>query len=126
MERIDVFILTSKTHHRLKAAGLNFEGPAAPQLAQTMTGLSVVVTGTLEGFSRDDAEEAITARGAKAPSSVSKRTTALVVGADPGASKVTKANELGVPVIDEVAFRHLLETGALPPAPQDEAAQALS
>ena len=76
--------------------------------------MSIVVTGSLAAFSRDGAEEAITSRGAKSPSSVSKKTTALVVGAEPGASKVTKAEAAGVPVLDEAAFLHLLETGTLP------------
>lgn len=99
---------------RLRAAGLNFNGPAAPSVAQTLVGMSVVVTGSLAGYSRDGAEEAITSRGGKSPGSVSKKTTALVIGAEPGASKVTKAEECGVPVLDEAAFVELLETGKLP------------
>ena len=66
------------------------------------------------GLSREEAEEAIKARGGKSPGSVSKKTTAVVVGADPGAAKLTKAEELGVPVLDEAGFVHLLETGELP------------
>jgi DNA ligase (NAD+) len=96
---------------RLRGAGLNFEGPAAPDVAQVLAGLSIVVTGTLEGWSREEAEEAIKARGGKSPGSVSKKTTAVVVGAEPGAAKLSKANELGIPVIDEAAFIRLLETG---------------
>lgn len=99
---------------RLRAAGVNFEGPAPPSVAQTLTGMSIVVTGTLEGFSRDGAEAAITTRGGKSPGSVSKKTTAVVVGAEPGASKLTKAQELGLPILDEAAFVRLLETGELP------------
>lgn len=99
---------------RLQAAGVDTTGPAAPQLPQVLEGRSVVVTGTLEGYSRDGAEEAIKARGGKSPGSVSKKTTAVVVGEGPGASKVTKAEELGIPTIDEAAFEHLLETGELP------------
>jgi DNA ligase (NAD+) len=99
---------------RLRAAGVNFEGPAPPSVAQTLTGMSIVVTGTLEGFSRDGAEAAITTRGGKSPGSVSKKTTAVVVGAEPGASKLTKAQDLGVPILDEAAFVLLLETGRLP------------
>ena len=101
---------------RLRAAGLNFEGPDAPDVEQVLTGRSVVVTGTLEGWSREAAEEAIKARGGKSPGSVSKKTTALVVGSDPGAAKLAKATELGVPVLDEAAFAHLLDTGELPGA----------
>jgi DNA ligase (NAD+) len=100
---------------KLRAAGVNVEGPAAPDEPQTLTGMSVVVTGTLKGWSREAAEQAIKARGGKAPSSVSKKTTAVVVGEGPGAAKLTKAQELGVPILDEPAFANLLETGELPP-----------
>jgi DNA ligase (NAD+) len=99
---------------RLRVAGLNFEGPGAPEVPQVLAGLSVVVTGTLEGWSREAAEEAIKARGGKSPGSVSKKTTALVVGAEPGTAKVTRAADIGVPVLDEAGFAHLLETGELP------------
>jgi len=98
---------------RLREAGLNFEGPGAPALAQTLAGMSVVVTGTLERWSREDAEAAIKARGGKAPGSVSQKTTAVVVGSDPGGAKLAKATELGVAQIGEDAFERLLETGEL-------------
>jgi DNA ligase (NAD+) len=99
---------------RLRRAGCNFEGPDAPDLPQVLVGTSVVVTGTLEGWSREGAEEAIKARGGKSPGSVSKKTTAVVVGSEPGAAKLAKASELGVPVLDEAGFAHLLETGEVP------------
>ena len=99
---------------RLRDAGLNFEGPRASVVPQVLAGTSIVVTGTLEGWSREEAEEAIKARGGKSPGSVSKKTTAVVVGADPGAAKLAKATELGVAVIDEAAFARLLESGELP------------
>jgi DNA ligase (NAD+) len=99
---------------RLRAAGLNFEGPEPTRVAQVLAGKSVVVTGTLEGWSREAAEEAIKSRGGKAPGSVSKKTTAVVVGADPGAAKLAKAEEIGVPILDEEAFARLLESGELP------------
>ena len=99
---------------KLRAAGLNLEGPGAPDEPQTLAGTSIVVTGTLEGFSRDGAEDAIKARGGKAPGSVSKKTTAVVAGESPGAAKLTKAQELGIPILDEAGFRSLLETGELP------------
>ena len=99
---------------RLVAAGVNTRGPERSVLPQTLAGRSVVVSGTLERHSREQAEEAVKARGGKSPGSVSKRTTALVVGAEPGASKVTKATDLGIPILDEVAFERLLETGELP------------
>ncbi len=99
---------------RLRVAGVNFEGPPPPDAAQTLAGRSVVVTGTLEAYTRDAAEAVIKAHGGKAPSSVSKKTTAVVVGESPGAAKVTKAQDLGVPVLDEAGFEHLLRTGELP------------
>ena len=101
---------------KLRKAGLNLEGPAGPTEPQTLAGLSVVVTGTLERWSRDEAEEAIKIRGGKSPGSVSKKTTALVIGEAPGSAKVAKATELGVVVLDEAGFEHLLETGELPAA----------
>ncbi len=81
------------------------EGPAP------IAGISVVVTGTLEGFSRDEAAEAIQERGGKVTGSVSKRTSFVVVGDSPG-SKYDKALQLGVPVLDEPGFWVLLEQGA--------------
>ena len=104
----------------LRSAGLQMEvdepggTQAGEALPQTLAGMSVVVSGTLEGFSRDGAKQAILARGGSSPGSVSGRTTALVVGADPGASKLRKAESSGVPVIDEAAFQELLDTGRLP------------
>lgn len=70
----------------------------------------MVVTGSLAGFSRDDAKEAILARGGKAAGSVSKKTDYVVAGDSPG-SKYDKAVELGVPVLDEDGFRRLLADG---------------
>ena len=101
---------------KLREAGVNLEGPAAPQVEQTLVGMSVVVTGTLDGFTRDEAAAAITSRGGKSPGSVSKKTTAVVVGDDPGASKLTKAVDLGVPVLDEAGFVALLGSGQVPAA----------
>ncbi len=98
---------------RLRRAGLNFAGPARPDLPQVLVGMSVVVTGTLDRWSREAAEAAIKARGGKSPGSVSQKTTAVVAGAGPGGAKVGKAVQLGVPVIDEAAFERLLETGEL-------------
>jgi DNA ligase (NAD+) len=77
---------------------------------QTLAGLTVVVTGSLEGFSRDEAKEAILARGGKASGSVSKNTDYVVVGENAG-SKEEKARELGRPILDEAGFRRLLESG---------------
>ncbi len=77
---------------------------------RTLDGLSVVVTGSLAGFSRDESKEAITARGGRATGSVSKKTDFVVVGDSPG-SKAEKAAQLGVPVLDEDGFRSLLDDG---------------
>jgi DNA ligase (NAD+) len=77
----------------------------------------VVVTGTLESFSRDEAKEAILVRGGKAAGSVSKKTSYLVAG-DNGGTKRDKAEQLGVPILDEDGFRELLANG---PANADEA-----
>ena len=74
----------------------------------------VVVTGTLDGFSREEAEAAIKARGGKCPGSVSKKTTGRRRRREPGAAKLTKAEDLGVPVLDEAGFVALLETGEAP------------
>ncbi len=109
---------------RLRAAGVSFGDPAAAEAAaaarasipQTLAGKTVVVTGTLAGYNREEAEEAIITRGGKSPGSVSKKTFALVVGESPGASKLTKAEALGVPILDEAGFDHLLATGELPSA----------
>ena len=78
---------------------------------QTLKGMTVVVTGSLEDFSRDSAKEAIVERGGKASGSVSKKTTYVVVGDSPG-SKAEKAESLGVPILDEAAFHRLLDTGS--------------
>ena len=99
---------------KLRSAGVNLQGPEASDLPQTLEGLIVVVTGTLDGYTRDEAEAAIKGRGGKSPGSVSKKTTAVVVGNGPGASKVAKAEELAIPILDEAGFLELLETGTLP------------
>jgi DNA ligase (NAD+) len=107
---------------RLRSAGVNFGDPAAAEAAaaarasipQVLEGKAIVVTGTLSGYNREQAEEAITSRGGKSPGSVSAKTFALVVGASAGASKLTKAESLGVPILDEAGFEHLLATGDLP------------
>ena len=76
-----------------------------------LEGLTIVVTGSLEDFDRTAAKEAIEARGGKAAGSVSKKTDFLVAGEKAG-SKLKKAEDLGVPVLDEAAFKELLENGA--------------
>ncbi|MDQ1425818.1 MAG: ligase [Acidimicrobiaceae bacterium] len=99
---------------KLRAAGVELGKVEVSRQPQVLAGKAVVVTGSLDGWSREEAELAIKERGGKSPGSVSKKTFAVVVGADPGASKLTKAQELGVPVLDEDGFGHLLATGELP------------
>ncbi|HTT87432.1 MAG TPA: NAD-dependent DNA ligase LigA [Acidimicrobiales bacterium] len=89
---------------------------AGPGVRPPLEGKSVVVTGTLDGYTREEAEEAILARGGKSPGTVSKKTFAVVVGAEPGVAKLRKAEELGVVVVDGADFDRLLATGELPPA----------
>ena len=93
---------------RLADVGLKMDAPRRPKAADLpLAGKSVVVTGTLEGFSRKEAEDAIKAAGGKSASSVSKNTAFVVVGADPG-SKADKARQLGVEIIDEAEFARRL------------------
>ncbi|HUY21934.1 MAG TPA: NAD-dependent DNA ligase LigA [Acidimicrobiales bacterium] len=89
---------------------------AGSDLPQTLQGRSVVVTGALEDYTREEAEEAILARGGKSPGSVSARTWAVVLGAEPGAAKLKKAEDLGIPIVDGARFGELLATGELPGA----------
>jgi DNA ligase (NAD+) len=93
-----------------RAAGVRMADERDTSVERTLDGLSIVVTGSLPGFSRDDAKEAIVARGGKAASSVSKKTAYVVAGDSPG-SKYDKAVELGVPILDEDGFRRLLDSG---------------
>jgi DNA ligase (NAD+) len=107
---------------RLEAAGVNFgsEEEAAARdaaraaIVQTLEGKTVVVTGAVPGYNREEAEEAITSRGGKSPGSVSKKTFALVVGDGAGASKLTKAEANGTPIVPAERFEELLTTGEIP------------
>lgn len=92
------------------AAGVRMEDEADDRPEQVLEGLTVVVTGSLEDFTRDSAKEAIILRGGKAAGSVSKKTSVVVVGANAG-SKAAKAEELGVPMLDEAGFHRLLAEG---------------
>ncbi|MGH3345858.1 MAG: NAD-dependent DNA ligase LigA [Nocardioides sp.] len=91
-------------------AGVTMADERDESVARTLEGLTVVVTGSLVDFSRDSAKEAILARGGKAAGSVSKQTDYVVVGDNAG-SKADKAEQLGVPILDEVGFKQLLEAG---------------
>jgi DNA ligase (NAD+) len=101
---------------KMRAAGVDFGRVEKSDAPQTLLGKAVVVTGTLSNYSREGAESAIKSRGGKSPGSVSAKTFAVVLGESPGASKVTKAEQLGIPVLDEAGFEVLLETGELPTA----------
>ncbi|PND57973.1 DNA ligase (NAD(+)) LigA [Mycobacterium sp. ENV421] len=100
-----------------RAAGVRMEDVRDDSISPTLQGLSIVVTGSLPNFSRDEAKEAIISRGGKAVGSVSKKTSYVVAGDSPG-SKYDKAVELGVPILDEDGFRTLLDEGP-PPPPAD-------
>ena len=93
-----------------RAAGVRMEETRDSSIPRNLEGLSIVVTGSLETFSRDEAKEAILSRGGKAAGSVSKKTAFVVVGDAPG-SKYDKAVQLKVPVLDEDGFRVLLDSG---------------
>ena len=99
---------------KLRDASVEFGRVEVSTLPHTLSGKAVVVTGTLANYSREGAENAIKARGGKSPGSVSAKTFAVVLGDSPGASKVTKAEQLNIPVLDEAGFEVLLETGELP------------
>ena len=95
---------------RWAAAGVRMADERDESVAQTLAGLTVVATGSLENFTRDSVKEAIIAHGGKAASSVSKNTDLVVVGASAG-SKADKAEALGVTILDEAGFQELLERG---------------
>lgn len=104
-------------------AGVRMADEVTDRPEQVLEGLTVVVTGSLEDFTRDSAKEAILVRGGKAAGSVSKKTSVVVVGDNAG-SKADKAEQLGVPILDEAGFHRLLSDGpsAIPAtAPEDPA-----
>jgi DNA ligase (NAD+) len=95
----------------LRQLGLRFEaGPEERSVEGPLSGSTYVITGTLEGFSRDEARKELEEKGAKVADSVSKKTTGVVVGESPG-SKAAKAEQLGVPLLDEAALKKLLRGG---------------
>jgi DNA ligase (NAD+) len=103
---------------KLRAAGVNFQGPArvtASVDGPSLEGLAFVLTGTLPSMTREEAQAELEARGAKVTGSVSKKTSYVVVGESPG-SKLAKAEQLGVPTLDEPGLRHLLQHGPAPAA----------
>lgn len=96
-------------------AGVHMQDERDESLARTLEGLTIVVTGSLVDFTRDSVKEAIIVRGGKAAGSVSKKTDYVVVGDSPG-SKADKAEQLGVPILNEEKFKQLLAAGP-PPTP---------
>ncbi|HEV8176634.1 MAG TPA: NAD-dependent DNA ligase LigA, partial [Gemmatimonadales bacterium] len=102
---------------RWAAAGVRMEDERDQSMPRTLEGLTIVVTGSLPNFSRDEAKESILIRGGKAAGSVSKNTSYVIAGENAG-TKLDKAEQLGIPVLDEDGFRELLAKG---PAPAPEA-----
>jgi DNA ligase (NAD+) len=97
---------------KMKVAGVALVQPVVlATIEATLSGRAVVVTGAVEGYSRDEATAAVQARGGTSPGSVSTKTYCVVVGEAPGASKVTKARDAGVPMIAASGFEELLMTG---------------
>jgi DNA ligase (NAD+) len=97
---------------KLGAAGVRLSDPVDVSVgSEPLTGTTFVISGALEGMTREEAEGAVVSRGGKATGSVSSKTTALVVGESPGASKRRKAEELGIPIIDGAVFRRVLDEG---------------
>ena len=99
---------------RLQTAGLTLTGErkVAPAGPQPLLGKSYVITGELSGLSRDEAAARLQALGAKVTGSVSKKTTGLIVGSDPGAGKLARATALGIAILDQAGFLDLLNSSA--------------
>jgi DNA ligase (NAD+) len=96
---------------KMRSAGVRMDNPfVEDEGSNVLEGVTVVITGSLDGYSRSEAKAAVEDRGGKVTGSVSGKTTALIAGASPGA-KMTKAVDLGVPVLDEAGFARLLEEG---------------
>ena len=102
---------TRQLIEKLRAAGVRLEDPEPEGgIDDSLAGVTLVITGTLDAYSRDEAKAAAEQKGAKVTGSVSKKTTAVVAGANAG-SKLAKATDLGVPVLDEAGFIRLLAEG---------------
>ena len=97
---------------KLERAGLRMQEEARTKPSGSLEGKTFVITGTLSEWTRDQAQEELRARGARVADSVSKKTSAVISGESAG-SKLEKARSLGIPILDESAFRRLLETGTL-------------
>ncbi|MBI5670700.1 MAG: NAD-dependent DNA ligase LigA [Chloroflexi bacterium] len=101
---------------KMRAAGVNMQAEQKAAASNKLAGLAFVLTGTLPNLSREQATELIEAHGGKVTGSVSKKTSYVLMGDSPG-SKADKARQLGVPIIDEMAFRMMIEDGSNPPSP---------
>ncbi|WP_129337417.1 NAD-dependent DNA ligase LigA [Cellulomonas endophytica] len=110
---------------RWQAAGVRMRDERDATVVRTLEGLTVVVTGSLERFSRDSAKEAVLSRGGKAAGSVSKKTDFVVVGENAG-SKEAKARELGLVILDEAGFEALLAGGPAAVTPAEDAPEGSS
>ena len=97
---------------RMADYGVSLREPETSVVTATLQGRAVVVTGTVEGYSREGATAAIVARGGTSPGSVSAKTYCVVVGEAPGVAKVNKAREVGVPLVAQESFEELLDTGS--------------
>jgi len=96
---------------KLTEAGVRVAEERTEETSDVLAGVTLVITGTLSR-SREESQEAVELRGGRVTGSVSKSTTAVVVGDSPGLNKVSKARDLGIPMIDEAAFERLLDEGA--------------
>ena len=104
----------------LREQGLRLEmGDQLAPVEGALTGQTYVITGTLERWTREQAASELEARGAKVAGSVSKKTSGVIVGEDPGATKLNKAREVGVPILDEQALARLLDENAAARAPAE-------
>lgn len=106
---------------RWTRSGVSMEDERDETVRRTLEGLTIVATGSLEGFTRDGIKEAIISRGGKASGSVSRKTDYVVVGDNPG-SKAAKAEELGLTILDEAGFVDLLENGPAATAEDNDGA----
>lgn len=107
--------LSQSMVEKMRQAGVRLSDPETETVAANLTDVRLVITGNLENWIREEAKEAVLERGGKVTGSVSSKTSALVAGSSPGAAKITKAEELGVPVLDEDAFARILVEGWIGP-----------
>ncbi|MDO9026325.1 MAG: helix-hairpin-helix domain-containing protein, partial [bacterium] len=108
---VETFFANKKNRQvleKIKKAGVNLESSAETEVPQTFAGMTVVLTGSLPDYTREQATELIVGRGGQVTSAVSKKTSMVLAGSEPG-SKLDKARKLGVKIIDEAEFIKLLK-----------------